>query len=218
MESNVQIDLKSIILNKIKEDDFETYSKIIRIKEIAKIDKTIKDRYSISFILDLFFAFENGSLNIEAVMHEIRFLEGLEETSRTKNATQFRHPPLKGLWHKHYFDGSISALAQNVKNALGNYGMPYFESMAKEAKASGKERFVAPEDVTHIVNDVVTSNLHRRHVDQKTTGEWLIYAVHENANYFLCLARHGEKDDQIRTRINSTCIHEFPFLMSILGI
>lgn len=217
MENNVQIDLKSIILNQIKEDDFETYSKIIRIKEIVKIDKTIKDRYSLSFLLDVFLAFENGSLNIEAVMHEIRFLEGLEETSRTKDATQFRRSPLKGLWHKHYFDGSISALAQNVKNALGNYGMPYFESMLEEAKASGEERLVTPEDVPHIVNDVVTSNLQRRHADQKTTGEWLIYAVHENVNYFLCLAKHGEEDDKIRTRIDSTCVHEFPFLMSILG-
>lgn len=149
-------------------------------------------------------------------MHEIRFLDGLEETSRTKDATQFRRPPLKGLWHKHYFDGSIPALAQNVENALRNYGMPYFQSMIDEDKASGEERFVTPEDVLHIVNDVVTSNLRRRRADQKTTGEWLIYAVHENVNYFLCLAKHGEGDDQIRTRIDSTCTHEFPFLKSIL--
>ncbi|WP_310439764.1 hypothetical protein [Sulfuricurvum sp.] len=216
MESNVHIDLKSMILNKIKEDDFETYSKIIRIKEITKIDKTIKDQYSISFLLDLFFAFENGSLNIEAVMYEIRFLEGLEETSRTKDSSQFRRPPLKGLWHKHYFDGSISALAQNVKNALDNYGMPYFESMVDEAKTSGEERFITAEDIPHIVNDVVTSNFQRRQADQKTTGEWLIYAIHENVNYFLCLAKHGEGDEQIRTRIDSTCVHEFPFLKSIL--
>lgn len=216
MESNVHIDLKSMILNKIKEDDFETYSKIIRIKEITKIDKTIKDQYSIYFLLDLFFAFENGSLNIEAVMYEIRFLEGLEETSRTKDSSQFRRPPLKGLWHKHYFDGSISALAQNVKNALDNYGMPYFESMVDEAKTSGEERFITPEDIPHIVNDVVTSNFQRRQADQKTTGEWLIYAIHENVNYFLCLAKHGEGDEQIRTRIDSTCVHEFPFLKSIL--
>lgn len=216
MESNVKIYLKSIILNKIKEDDCETFSKISYFKKIAKMDEVIKDRYSISFLLDSFFAFESGSLNIDAVMHEIRFLEGTEETSKTKEATQFIRPPLKGLWHKHYFDGSISALAQNVKNALGNYGMPYFESMINEAKASGEERFVTPEDVPQIVNDIVTSNLQRRRADQKITGEWLIYAVHENINYFLCLAKHGEGDDQIRTRIDSTCIHEFPFLKSVL--
>ena len=216
MENIVQIDLKSIILNKIKEEDSETYSKIIRIKEIAKLDKTIKDRYSISFLLDFFFAFENGSLNIEAVMHEIRFLENSEETSRTKDATQFRCPLLKGLWHKHYFDGSILALAQNVKNALGNYGIPYLENMVNEAKTSGEERFITPEDVPHIINDAVTSNFQRRQADQKTTGEWLVYAIHENVNYFLCLAKHDEGDAQIRTRIDSTCVYEFPFLKSVL--
>lgn len=216
MKSNAQVDLMSTILNKIKEDDAEIHSKIIWFKEIAKIDETIKGRYSISFLLDSFFSFENDSLNIDEVMHEIRFLEGSEEASRTKNATQFRRPPLKGLWHKHYFDRSIPALAQNVKNALVNYGMPYFESMAEEDKASGEERFVTPGDLPHIVNDIVISNLQRRQADQKTTGEWLIYAKHKNVNYFLCLAKHGEGDEQIRTRIDSTCIHEFPFLKSVL--
>jgi len=216
MEANIQIDLKDMMLNKLKEDDPETYSKIILFQKIAKIDEIIKNRYSISFLLDAFFAFENGSLNIDTVMYEIKFLEGLEQTSRTKKATQFRRPPLKGLWHKHYFDGSISALAQNVKNALDSYGMPYFENMVNEVKASGEERFVTPEDVPHIVNDVVTLNLQRRRNDQKTTGEWLVYAIHENVNYFLCLAKHSEEDAQIRSKIDSSCIYEFSFLKSIL--
>lgn len=216
-KNRLLVDIKSSMLNKMKEDDLDTYSKIILFIEDIKIDEILKDRYSVLFLFDLFFSFENGLLNIDAVMHEVRFLEGLERISRTKDTTQFRRPLLKGLWHKHYSDGSIPNLAQNVKNALGNYGMPYFDSMIAKAEASGEEIFITPEDVPRIVDDIITSNLQRRRASQKITGEWLIYAVHENVNYFLCLAKHGEEDRKIRARIDSMCIHEFPFLKSVLS-
>ncbi|MGE4511378.1 MAG: hypothetical protein AB7D43_09790 [Sulfurimonadaceae bacterium] len=216
MKNNIQMDLKNNILNKMKEDDFDNYSKILLFIEITKIDEIIKDRYSVRFLLDLFFGFDKRMLNIESIMHEIRFVEGLEKASRTKPASQFRRPPLKGLWHKHYFDGSIPSLAQNLKNALGSYGMPYVDSMIAKAKASGKESFITPEDVPKIVDDAVSSNLQRRRAYQKITGEWLVYVIHENTNYFLCLAKHDESDADIRKKIDSICIYEFSFLKSIL--
>ncbi|WP_138540306.1 hypothetical protein [Pseudoalteromonas sp. S3776] len=91
----------------MKEEDPETYSKITSFIELIKIDDVIKDRYSILFLFDLFSLFERGVLNIDTVMHEVKFLEGVEDTSRTKEASEFRRPPLQGLWHKHYFDGSL---------------------------------------------------------------------------------------------------------------
>jgi len=210
------IDLKSSILKSFQEKDPEIYSKIINFKNLLRIDEILDGRYSMSFLLDLFFAFENNSINIDSVMHEVKFLEGKESESKTKAHSQFRHPPLKGLWHKHYFDTSIPGLVKNVQNALKNYSIPYFDQKIIEAKESGEEQYVTAEDIPCIVNDVVTGNLKRRREEQKITGEWFIYAVHENINYYLCLAKHQEEDELIRKKIDSSCIHEFPFLKEIL--
>ena len=94
--------------------------------------------------------------------------------------------------------------------------MPYVDKIIDDAKESNEERFFTVDDVPHIVNDVVTGNMQRRKDAQKITGEWLVYANYEGKNYFLCLAKHGDGDEGIRQKINSSCIHEFPFLDSIL--
>lgn len=212
------IDLKELFLNKFKEDDPELYLKILQFKEIFRIDDISSERYSILLLLDLFFAFENSSININAVVHEIKYLDGNEQETRTKTATQFRRPPLQGLWHKHYDDGNLPALAQNLKNALKDYSIPFFEDKIKEAEKSGEEKYVTAEDVHSIVNDAVSGNLQRRRDGNKITEEWIIYAIHEGKKYYLCLAKHGDGDEEIRKRINSSCIFEFPFLNTILPL
>jgi hypothetical protein len=209
------LDLKSIILAELKEKDSKTYFKIVGFQNLILKNEIPSERYSLSFLLDLFYTFERGSINISTIIHEVKFLEGKKVESRTKEASKFKRPPLKGLWHKHYFDGNIPALALNVQNALENYGISYFEKRIQAAKVSGKEQFVKVEDIPHIANDVISGNLQRRRKEQKTTGEWLIYAIHENINYYLCLAKHGE-DEIVRNKINSSCIFEFPFLNRIL--
>jgi hypothetical protein len=211
------IDLKSQILEGFKCQDPEVYSKIVAFQEAFKISDATGDRHSISLLLDLFFSFEHGLVNPNAVLHEINYLEGKEKKSRAKEASMFKRHPLKGLWHKHYYDGSISALANNVKNALHEYKLPYFEKMIAEANDSGEERFVAVEDVPHIVNDAISGNLQRRSDDGKITGEWVVYACHEGINYYLCLARHNDGDEKIRSKIESSCVFEFPFLGEILS-
>jgi len=210
------IDLNSLFLKKFEEDEPELYSKIIGFKELFCLDEITDGRYSISFLMDIFSAFENGGINIGAVMHELKHLEGKTPESKTKAPTEFKRTPLKGLWHKHYYDTSIPGLVHNIKNALNNYSIPYFEEKILEAKESGEERFMSAEDISLIVNDVVTGNLQRRSEDNKITGEWFIYAIQDNVKYYLCLAKHDDGDDSIRKKIDSSCIYEFPFLKDIL--
>jgi hypothetical protein len=212
------VNLENVFLDKFQEESPDMYAKINDFKVMIRIAEALENRYSISFLLDLFFGFENSIINADAVMHEVKFLEGTEPESHTKEQTEFKRPPLKGLWHKHYMDGSISGLAQNVNNALKNYSIPYCEQRIIEAKKSGLEQYMTAEDIPHIVNDLVTGNLQRRREEKKTTGEWLIYAIHENTKYYLCLAKHSDGDDVIRKKINSSCIYEFPFLKEILPV
>jgi hypothetical protein len=210
------MDLKNLVLNGLKEQDSQMYSEIIDFQNRVLNDEISCSRYSLIFLLDLFYASKFDSRNIDAVMHEVKCLEGKGLSSRTKQESQFRKSPLKDLWHKHYFDGSVSAMAKNIENALESYGIPYFEQRIQESNESGEQQFVKPEDIYHIVHDAVSGNLQRRREQERITGEWLIYAVHESINYYLCLAKHEEDDHIIRRRIDSSCIFEFPFLRNIL--
>ena len=70
------VNLKSIILGQMKNDDLDTYSKITWLKNHIQLDELLADRYSFSFLFDLYFFTENGSANIDSIMHEVRFLEG----------------------------------------------------------------------------------------------------------------------------------------------
>ncbi len=47
------------------------------------------------------------------------------------------------------------------------------------------------------------------------TGEWIIYAEHEGQKFYLCLAKHNDRDEEIREKIERICMREFPFLKDI---
>jgi hypothetical protein len=208
--------LISNFLKSLENQHSELHQSIVEFKAMIRLDDILDDRYSLVFLLDLYFAFENSEINVDALMHEVKFLEGQLSDSKTKPASKFLRPPLQGLWHKHFYDSSISGMAQNVKNALNSYSIPYFEKKIEEARESGEEKYMTVEDIPHLVNDIVTGNLKRRSEEQKITGEWLVYAAHEGVNYYLCIAKHREGDANIRKRLDSTCFYEFPFLEGIL--
>lgn len=197
----------------IKDPDFYTRTQVFY--SSLNYDELLGKRCSSAILMDLFFGGEFFGLNPFTVVDEIKSLEQLE-VSQTKKATQFRGVYLGGLWHKHYMNGDVASLARNVQNALKNYGIPFFEEKIKEAEAAGEERFVTAKDIVKIADDVVTKNLSRRRGEGKMTGEWIIYAQHENQNFYLCLAKHHDADEEIRAKIERTCMHEFPFLNELL--
>ena len=86
----IAIDLKSQILEGFKCQDPVVYSKIVAFQEAFKISEATGNRYSISLLLDLFFSFEHGLVNPNAVLHEINYLEGKEKKSGAKEASMFK--------------------------------------------------------------------------------------------------------------------------------
>jgi hypothetical protein len=112
-------------------------------------------------------------------------------------------------------NGDIASLAHNVKNALNEYRIPFFDEKMREAQIAGKKKSVAKKDLTKIVNDVLTNNLARRRNEGKMTGEWIIYAQREGRNFYLCLAKHDDGDEKIREKIERICLWEFPFLKTL---
>ncbi len=77
--------------------------------------------YSSVLLADITRHFERGTENIFAIVGEIGALEGApgSRPSRTKPEEQFEHPPLTGLWHKHYQQMAASSLATNLRNHWG---------------------------------------------------------------------------------------------------
>lgn len=191
--------------------DLSNYSRIIGLENL------VSGRYSMYLLAQLYAeSVLMGRLNPARVIREIEALEGVRE-STTKPPTRFSRVPLKGLWHKHHTVDGIPSLAMNIKNGLKRHGMPFFQQMIQEAKDAGEERYVSPEDVPAIVDDIVSGNLSRRRAAKEETGEWIVYAVHEGQNYYLCLGTHNTGDDSIRQQIDRICIPQFPFLKEILS-
>jgi hypothetical protein len=147
------------------------------------LERAASNRYSILLVLGLFGSFKSGHLNPAKVIREIEALEGISKPSGLKPPIPFKYPPLKGLWHKHHMEDGLSAVAINIQKGLNRYGMPLFNQRIKESQEAGEERFVTMEDIQPLVNDVVNGNWMRMHNDDALTGEWVIYAKHEEKNY-----------------------------------
>ncbi len=182
------------------------------------LEQAAPGRYSMLLVLGLFGGYQSGMLNPAKVIHEIRALEGIGQPSKLKPPIQNKHPPLRGLWHKHYLEDGARAMALNILKGLKRYSIPVFQQRIDEAKAAGAERYVMPEDIEAIATDAVHGNWMRLAAAEALTGEWIVYAQHEGQNYYLALATH-DKDthDQVRQQIDSLCCQEFPFLTDLLA-
>jgi hypothetical protein len=209
------IDLMPQLLRAMEIKDPDFHARMQAFYLALNHDGILNERCSAQILLDLFFGTESFGVRPLTVIDEIKSLEKLK-ISRTKKAAQFKRPALRGLWHKHYMNGDVASLAQNVQNALNEYGIPFVEEKIREAQVAGEERLVTKEDVPKIANDVLRNNLARRSSEGKLTGEWIVYAQHENQTFYLCLAKHSDGDEKIREKIERICVWEFPFLKDVL--
>jgi hypothetical protein len=104
-------------------------------------------RYSLLLILQLFGGYASRRTHPRKVIREIEALEGIGTPSRFKPPIQNKHPPLKGLWHKHFMQDDMRSLALNFMHGLKRYGMPIFEQRAREAAKARETRHVSIEAV-----------------------------------------------------------------------
>lgn len=211
------IDLMPQLMRAMKIQDPDFYARMQAFYSALNHDGILNERCSSQILLDLFFGTEFVGLNPWTVVDEVKSLEK-QGASRTKSATPFRGSRLGGLWHKHYMNGGVASLAQNLSSELdrrGNKFSPFFEERIEEARAAGEERFVTREDLPKIAKDIVMSNLARRRNEGRMTGEWIIYAEHESQKFYLCLGKHNDSDDKLRGKIEHICVREFPFLKDI---
>jgi hypothetical protein len=182
------------------------------------LDQAAPGRYSLLLPLTMYGATLAGKLNPDRIVHEIRALEGIGKPSQLKAPIQNKHPPLKGLWHKHYLEDGQHAMALNILKGLKRFGLPLVQQRADEAAAAGETRYIMPEDIEAIATDAIHGNWMRLVDRQALTGEWIMYAQHEGQNYYLALASHDSSThDHVRQLIDTVCCQEFPFLAKLLA-
>lgn len=180
------------------------------------LEAATSGRHSTRLVVELFVrSVLVGQLNPAKVVREIQALEGKGRGTSTKPPQPFKHPPLRGLWHKHYVADGISTMARNLLNGLRKDGLPEIQRRVREAESAGEERYFTTDDIGAITHDAVIANWQRRSSAKELTGEWIIYAQHGGNNYYLCLGQHDSGDDVLRANIE-ICIAEFPFLAETL--
>lgn len=179
--------------------------------ESIGMNHCIEGRYSWLFAIDLFMYGEMRVINPLQVMDEVKSLENSDSRSRTKPETQFRKPPLKGLWHKHY--PSARFIAQNIKNHLSGNKLTELVKQTLEGKDTYDDALQIAYELSH---KVVSQSYDERAQSGKLTGEWIIFAKHNNENYYLSMATHDMGDELAHERIKTICYPQFPFLKGLM--
>lgn len=181
-----------------------------RIKSVAAREKPYAPRISLALAFRLL-RITAQDLDTFSVLQEIDFLEGLRAVSRTKVQSQFATPPLYPLWHKHFFTARHIVKNIGVRWNLDRTGNGNLQAMIEEV---GKFHGDEPSEWIPKLAHKLTVGGYEDRIQHGLTGDWIIYAEYEGANYYLDVASHQEgKDSQVLfEKLRSGCETEFPFV------
>lgn len=169
------------------------------------LDNLIPDRYSEIFIVDLIMNLDLNGIDPRHITDEIKRLETLSDDGYTKEATQFKYPPLHPLWHQHYF--SAHYLVPNIQNEINrNFKAIWDKSMGPEGSVIEKKHI---DDLAH---NVVNGTIETRSNEKRITGEWLVFSKQTTGNIYLCMATHTTGDQNIYDKVAYCCERQFPLL------
>lgn len=186
-----------------------TYLDLKEFAELYGLDRIAKDRYSSLFVLNLMLLEQTNGIDPAQVIEEIRALEGGRASLQTKAESQFTGKHLKGLWHKHFMPALPSVMAHNIMNHLGKNGT---RKIVEEVLNPEKGPVVTKEMLDELSHRIVIGSMEGRASQEKLTGEWIVFAKENGANYYLGVWSHNAGDESIAGSIKSACVREFSFL------
>lgn len=148
-----------------------------------------------------------------AVLDELDYLEGIRPTSKTKRESPFKGPHLQPFWHKHF--SSARHLVRNIgiRWNLADGGNRDLDRMLREvAETYGEDPELWQ---AYLAHRLVVGGFEER-AQRGLTGDWIIYAKHDGANYYLNLATHEEGEpehaEQLSKKLRDGCFADFPFV------
>ncbi len=161
---------------------------------------------------------KHRTFNYFSVTDVIQNLEGVGRGgSCVRGEEPFKHPPLKGFWKAYFFDARF--LMQNLMN---HWGLAYENSPKFGELYSHVAQVEAQEPTVHgwqgrIAHEFTIGGYEQKAKNKNLTGEWLIFAKHENLNYYLCVTQHSstkDGDEAIYALLKEYCESEYPFLFA----
>lgn len=161
---------------------------------------------------DLYVLDSEFGVSPHEIMREIKNLESGEPAIGVKPATEFNRPPLKGLWHKHYFAAHF--MLKNIRLGLGKNGL---EDAINDVLDPNKVKIIEQNHIDEIIRKVLNDPLEKRYSDGKMTGEWIVFAKNKGINYYLCTGTHDWGDQGIYDRVMTNCVRNFPDLPNWFG-
>lgn len=181
--------------------------------------KSIAERYLIApdlhericwlLLADMSINLDVNGISPFSISDQIRHLESeAGRGSHMKKATQFMRPPLYPLWHQHYF--SAHFLARNIYEEFKRGGSG--EKIIKEIFDPQKSDVVTQEMISELSHRTTVELFERRANENRSTGEWLVFAEYGGEKYYLCMATHATPDQTIYEKLKLVCRMQFPFL------
>lgn len=154
-------------------------------------------RYSHGFLAEMAVHSLDRKYDVHAVYDEIGILEGTDpRPSLTKKPRRMR-PPLRRLWHKHYFQGGFIP-----RNLIDEAERMVQDGRWEKMFAPHYGRYVS-EVVNQTAHEMVFGAYERRAQDRRLTGEFIVYEKQQDgSHYYLTLGSHGEWD-AIRARVDN---------------
>lgn len=157
-------------------------------------------------------------LDPHCVLDEIEILERTRSTrSRTKTEKRLRYGELAGLYHKHWTQASFMPV--NLKNEAEKNGemrilralRRTFEDGEYDGKILGDDqaKAIAHELIISAYEDRTRGS--EKGQNGSLTGQWIVYAKHGGANYYLTLGLHDEGNHSVFARCVPALL-EFPEL------
>jgi hypothetical protein len=194
-----------------------TLDGVRQLKSQAFDRKPYVDRVSIALTNRVLRFWEHGIDSPFCIIDQLDFLDGIKSTSSTKPAQEFKHPPLAGFWHKHFF---AVGRGHNVKNMMIRWGISGDGSGRGNkdwhslfARVCKDGEIFTEQTAGVLAHELVLKAMDERY-QRGFTGDWIIYKPHDGLNYYLELATHeeGKEPEKLYEKLVSACRAEYPFL------
>lgn len=141
----------------------------------------------------------------------IKALEGLRSSCTTGPEDQFQHPPLTGLYKKHFT--SPRFIPTNLINFLrSKEGVRHFNEVWGKATQASGTGYIDDIFTKYLTHHMVFPPIEMKNSTNRMTGEWVVFHKHEEKNYYLTFASHRETNDEIYKRVALGCeFDKLPF-------
>lgn len=157
----------------------------------------------------------NRILSIYYILDEIRYLERITKTTKTKKEDKLKGQYLRGLWHKHFYSDRF--FYRNIINYLEmeKKTNSKLDKMIDEVFQSSESDYIADEIINLLAFRLTDEPFRNKILRGICTGEWIVFAKSNNRNYYLVLGQHND-DENIYKLIKRYCLVEYPDLKTVI--